>query len=304
MISSDVNAQLDITDGKIVKAGESLSRSAAQGHYENFSIGAFMLPKRLRQDLFNVYAFCRFADDIADEPDENANPEKALDEYEQLLDNAVQGQTDDPIFAALGSTIRRRNLSLEPFRNLLKAFRLDLVKTRWKDWNDLREYTRYSADPVGRIVLELCDERQPEFFALSDNICTALQLANHWQDIAEDWERGRIYIPKEDMERFGVTESQIAQRRFNDRFRRLMEFEVRRTKELFSKGRPLIKMVGKPLDAQLTLYWQGGTAALDAVERVGYDVLNHPTKIRRAVKFKILTSVLLRWLNPWRIKRV
>ena len=304
MIPTDIEVQLYNNDSKIIEAGEHLSRSAAQGHYENFSIGVFLLPKRLRQDLFNVYAFCRSADDIADELTEGIDPITALDRYEQLFDDAVDGRTSDPIFAALGSTIRRRNLSLEPFRNLLKAFRLDLVKTRWTDWNDLREYTRYSADPVGRIVLELCDQSQPEFFALSDNICTALQLANHWQDVGEDWERGRIYIPQEDMNKFGVTEQQIAQRQFNEQFQRLMEFEVRRARELFREGRPLIEMVGKPLNAQLFLYWRGGMAALDAVERIGYDVLNYPARVGRSAKFKIAINYLWRRLYPWSTTRV
>ncbi len=280
--------------------GERSNRKLANEHYENFSVASFFIPKRLRQDLYNVYAYCRLADDIADESGSKADALSALDDWERLLEASVAGQPVPPLFEALGATIRRHNLSLDPFRDLLKAFRLDIVKTRWADWNDLRDYTRYSADPVGRIVLELFGYRIQELNTLSDNICTALQLANHWQDVREDWKRGRIYIPQCDLERFEVTEDDIASRRFSDRFQRLMTYEVQRARQMFQEGKALINLVSKPFDVQLYMYYRGGMAALDAVERINYDVLNHPAKVGWQGKMTIACGVLYRWMRLWR----
>lgn len=269
----------------------------AETHYENFSIASLFIPKSKRQDLYNIYAFCRIADDFADEAADH-NASKSLDLWESWLNAASDGSPDVPdLFKALGSTIRDNQLTLEPFQNLLNAFRLDLTRMRYKDWDDLRAYTRLSADPVGRIVLELfgyCDEK---LSVHSDEICTALQLANHWQDVWEDWGRGRCYIPQTDMERFNVSEDDIANRTGGANFRRLMTFEVGRARELFDSGKELVNQVGKPLSSQLLLYYYGGTAALDAIEKVNYDVLNHPAKVKRRAKINIALKVLLHRLK-------
>ncbi len=288
----------DYTTENPVRHGERVSRALTRRHYENFTVGAFFLPRRIRQDLFNVYAFCRLADDIADEPAGGAGPAERLNRWERELDAAHRGSSDDPIFAALGETINRRGLSPEPFRRLLQAFRLDLVKTRWQSWDELRGYTRLSADPVGRIVLELFGYRDPDFFALSDKICTALQLANHWQDVAEDWERGRLYIPQEDLHRFGVSEEEIACRQVTDGFRELMTFEVDRAGRLFHEGRALLRMVRGVLTLQLNLYWNGGMAALEAVSKIGYDVLNRSARLGPGAKFKVAWASAVKWLLP------
>ena len=181
---------------------------------------------------------------------------------------------------------------------LLQAFRIDLVKVRWQSWDELRQYTRLSADPVGRIVLELFGYRHPDYFALSDKICTALQLANHWQDVAEDWQRGRLYIPQEDLQRFGVSEDEIARHQASDGFRELMAFEVDRARRLFYEGRALLRMVRGSLALQLQLYWNGGVAALEAVRKVGYDVLNRSARLGPGAKLKVAATAAARWLVP------
>ncbi|NQU05456.1 MAG: squalene/phytoene synthase family protein, partial [Calditrichaeota bacterium] len=206
---NNAQAHDDVADD-VAKHGKHGALEIARGHYENFSIAAFFIPKKLRQDIFNIYAFSRSADDIADLSDDDNDAERTLDKWGVLLEQAKIGTVDHPLFAALGETIRRHNLPLDPFHRLLKAFRLDLTQKRWERWEDLRFYTSYSADPVGRLVLELFGYQDPDFFALSDKICTALQLANHWQDVSEDWNRGRIYIPQEDLKKYDVTEEEIA----------------------------------------------------------------------------------------------
>jgi len=288
--------QLDVAGKTLIKQGEAISRKLTLGHYENFTVATWFLPKRLKQDLFNIYAYCRIADDAVDETSGSAEASATLDQWESLLDAAACGAVTDPLFCAIGDTIQRRNLSLEPFRNLLSAFRLDLSKTRYDTWNDLREYTRLSADPVGRIVLELYDYHDPDFFALSDKICTALQLTNHWQDVAEDFFRGRIYIPREDMDIFGVSEQIFSKEQrtehLTDAFQDLMHFEVERARKLFQQGKKLIGMVSASLRFQLALYWEGGMAALDAIERIDFNVLSESARLKRTDKMKVAVKAL------------
>ncbi len=286
--------------GKAASTGERKSRELARGHYENFEIAAFILPKRLRQDLYNVYAFLRLADDLADESPDESEAQNVLSDWGKSLETANDNDVSDPIISALRSTIRRHRLSLEPFRRLLYAFRMDLTTKRWNSWDDLKHYTRHSADPVGRIVLELFDHHDPDFFALSDKICTALQLVNHWQDVREDWDRGRVYIPRDDMRRFGVNEEDIALRLVTDRFRKLMTFEVERARSLFLAGLPLLKMVNRRLELQLALYWGGGMRALRAIERVDYDVLNRSAGLTAGDKRWVVFSALKRWILPFK----
>ena len=304
--------------GSNVTNGELSSRKLARGHYENFNIAAFITPKRLRQDLYNIYAFCRLADDIADEKscqvlisDTTNNDDKKsselLSRWEENLEAAALGKADDPVFSALSCTIDRNNLNLEPFRRLLAAFRMDLVQKRWETWDDLRYYTRHSADPVGHIVLELFGYDNPDFFALSDKICTALQLANHWQDVQEDFNRGRIYIPQEDMKKFNVCEEEIEQLlcqvltpdTTSQRFKELMTFEVKRAQRLFLEGLPLLSMVDKRLRFQLALSWCGGMEALNAIKRIDYDVLNRSAKLTTGNKIKVVFNSMIKWILPF-----
>lgn len=281
----DISAKDDV-----VKSGEKLSREIARNHYENFTVSSFFISSRLRQDHFNIYAFCRLADDFSDETVDKSQASASLDHWETLLEIAACETVTDPLFAALGDTIRRRRLSIQPFRDLLAAFRHDLNIKRYQTWDELREYTRLSADPVGRIILELHDQKDPDYFALSDKICTALQLANHWQDVREDYLRGRIYLPLEDLRRFEVSEDTIAERRFSPHFRELMLFEIQRARRYFEEGKQLLSLVPFPLKCQLALYWYGGVSALNAILRVQTDVLNHSAKLNTFDKAKILAK--------------
>jgi len=283
--------------GDAVARGQLRAGKLARGHYENFSIASFFISKRVRQDLFNIYAFSRLADDIADFTDDESKAERTLDSWDKRLNEAVFSTAEDPIFAALGDTIRRNKLSLENFHKLLKAFRLDLSRKRWETWNDLHNYTRYSADPVGRIVLELFGYRDSDIFALSDKICTALQLANHWQDVSEDWNRGRLYIPQEDLKKYEVREEEIQCCSNSDRFKKLMTFEVDRARSLLLEGLPLLKKVNRSVAMQLALYWSGGRQALEKIVSIDYDVLNNYTKLNSKDRMKIVFIAISKWVR-------
>jgi len=275
-------------DFDLLSQGEAFNRKLAQSHYENFAVAARILPRQISQDLYNIYAFCRLADDFADNALSKTEACEKLSRWGDLLEATVSDELKDPLFRALADTIHRHNLSLDPFRRLLQAFQLDLVKHRYSTRSELSEYTHLSADPVGTIVLELYGYHDPAYFALSDRICTALQLANHWQDVAEDFDRGRIYIPEEDMLRHNVSERNIADRDANSRFKLLMQDEVNYTRRLFCEGRELLKLVRGWLRLQLGLYFEGGMAALSAIERNDYDVLNRSSKLRSMDKMGVI----------------
>jgi len=294
------------------REGEDAAKRLAQSHYENFSVGSFLLPREIRQELYNIYAFCRLADDFADETAGGVSALDMLDNWERQLNNiagGIRAQRPDyltrtvdsftahaSIFTALDETIHRRKLAIQPFRDLLTAFRRDLVQTRYETWEELLDYCHYSANPVGRLVLGVSGVKDTANFALSDNICTALQLANHWQDIAEDYQRGRVYIPVEILGRFGVTESALAERKFDGQFRDMMVELVGRTEELFTAGKPLLDQVPSFLKPQLYLYWGGGMAALAAIKANGYDVLNNRSRVRRIDRIKLAAGALGRWV--------
>jgi len=252
------------------------------------------LPGRLKQDLYNIYAFLRLADDIADECVVEIEADRVLQDWAKDMETEQIDADTNPVIRALRTTIERRNLPLDPFQKLIAAFRLDLTEKQWQTWDDLRHYTKHSADPVGHIVLSLFGYRDPDFFALSDKICTALQLTNHWQDVYEDFNRGRIYIPQEDLRRFDVSVAEIEQRSTSDRFKKLMTFEVERARSLFLEGFPLLDKVDRKLKFQLSLYWHGGMNALDAIERIDYDVLNRSARLHLGDKLRVgLKSVLI-----------
>jgi len=323
--------QLDTRRENAAREGEDAAKRLAQSHYENFSVGSFLLPRELRQELYNIYAFCRLADDFADETAEGVSRSDRLDEWERGLDR-IQSEVEfstlrrtdlrtrpsdqpllsadvygDPssltlapshfqLFTALAGTIQRCNLPLEPFKDLLNAFRQDLVKTSYQTWEELLAYCRLSANPVGRLVLGVSGSQSPPLFALSDKICTALQLANHWQDVADDYSKGRIYVPKDILDRFGVQEESIAERRFDGQFRAMMVELVDRTEELFTAGCPLLAQAPATLKPQLYLYWGGGMAALAAIKANDYDVLNNRSRVRRGDRIRLAAEALVRWV--------
>lgn len=267
-------------------------RRLAETHYENFHVASWFLPKRLRPHFHSIYAYCRVSDDLGDEV---GNPDQALallDLWIAELDACYRGEARHPVFVALAETIRACDIPKEPFADLLVAFRQDQIVTRFPAMADVLAYCRYSANPVGRIVLYASGYRDAERFALSDQTCSALQLANFWQDVRVDYEKGRIYLPLDDMQRFGVSESDIAAGRFTSQFRELMRFEVDYARRMFQSGLPLIRMVDRELALDLDLFSRGGLEILAAIERQDYNVL----RARPAISKRRKAALLLRAL--------
>jgi len=268
----------------------------ARGHYENFTIGSWLLPRRLRHDLAAVYAFARGADDLADEGSDAGRLERLQAWEAKLLACAADpAGADDPVFLALGHTVARHDLPLEPLRDLLHAFRRDAAgdTAAFATFADVREYCRCSADPVGRIVLALFGYRDPERRARADDICTALQLTNFWQDVAGDLARGRVYIPQEDLDRFPASRAALAAGATNDDFRRLLAFEVARTRDLFARGLALAGMVRGRLAREVRLFARGGLAILGRIAAADYDVFaRRPTLTRGDLARLVLRGLL------------
>jgi squalene synthase HpnC len=252
------------------------------GHYENFPVASRLVPARLRGAVVAIYRFARAADDIADEGD--ATPAEriaALDRYGHALDAIALGHAPaEPPFAALADAIRRHALPLGPFHDLLSAFRQDVTTARYATFADLDDYCRRSANPVGRLMLALYGAQTDANASASDAICTALQLANFWQDVASDWRRGRVYLPQEDLARFGVAESQIAQGLCDDRWRALMRFETARTRELFARGRPLLRALPLRLSLEIAAVVAGGERILARIDATGGDVFRSRPVLR------------------------
>ncbi len=267
----------------------------ARDHYENFTIGSWLVPRGLRRDLAAVYAFARGADDIADEGlDTGRLARLAAWEGKLIACARDPAAADDPVFVALGHTIARRGLPVETLRDLLGAFRRDAAgeTARFATFADVLTYCRSSANPVGRIVLALFGHRDSERQARSDEICTALQLTNFWQDVASDLARGRVYIPAEDLDRFAGSRDALARREATDAFRRLLTFEVQRTRELFRRGLALAGMVGRRLAIEVRIFVGGGLAILDRIEAVDHDVFRRrPTLARRDLARIVLRGV-------------
>ncbi len=244
-------------------------------HYENFPVGSLLIRKDLRPHVHAIYAFARTADDFADEL-ALQNPDQALanlQEWDQLLDQSVAGHADHPIFIALAGTIRQFDLPPQLFHDLVRAFRQDVTVRRYQTMeNVIQDYCRYSANPVGRLVLLLHGYRDEEFMRLSDAICTALQLTNFWQDIADDLKKDRIYLPQMDMQEFGVTELQLARHELTSQFQALLRHEMTDTRQLFTQGASLVLHLKGRLRWEIRATLLGGIGILDRIERVGYDV--------------------------------
>ncbi|MGB7136625.1 MAG: squalene synthase HpnC [Acidobacteriaceae bacterium] len=269
-------------------------RRLAETHYENFHVASWFLPQRLRPHFHAIYAYCRLSDDLGDEVGDPDASLALLDLWGAELDACYRGETRHPVFVALAETIRACDIPKEPFADLLVAFRRDQTLTRFPTLADVYDYCRYSANPVGRIVLHACGYRDDERFALSDKTCTALQLANFWQDVRVDYLKGRIYLPQEDMDRFGVDEFIIAARSFTPQFRELMRSEVDVTAALFRAGLPLVSMVDPELALDLELFSRGGLEILRAIERQDYNVLRARPVISKPRKLGLLLDALLK----------
>jgi phytoene synthase len=254
-----------------VRAAYAECRRLARRHYENFPVASRLVPRDKRDVLAAIYAFARYADDLADEPGVEGRLEK-IAAWRELLRECFSGQVHHPVFLALHDSLRRFHLSFEHFENLLRAFESDVRVHRHQDFSSLLAYCACSANPVGRLVLELFGHREPELFALSDCICTALQLTNFWQDVALDLERDRIYLPLEDLQRFNYTLDDLRAGRVDERWHELLKLEIARTRQLFEQGKALPERVTPELRLQLRLTWLGGMTMLRKIESVGYDV--------------------------------
>ncbi len=260
----------------------------ARSHYENFSVASWFLPQELRQHFFNVYSYCRISDDLGDEVGDAAQSLALLDLWEGELNACYAGMPRHPVFVALRETVQRCEIPKQEFLDLLTAFRQDQSVTRFPFFTDTLAYCKYSANPVGHLVLYLGGYRDAERQQLSDLTCTALQLANFWQDVYLDWEKGRVYLPLEDLRGFGVTEEDIGHRRATKQFIELMRFELERARDWFSRGLPLVKMVRPELAIDIELFSRGGQEILNAIEKQGFDVLKSRPRISKARKLLLV----------------
>jgi squalene synthase HpnC len=262
-------------------------RQLAESHYENFHVATWFLPKVLRPHFHAIYAYCRISDDLGDEVGDRSAALALLDLWGKELDACYEGRARHPVFVALAATIRACSIPKQPFADLLTAFRQDQDVTRYGTMQEVLEYCRYSANPVGRLVLYACGYCDEERFRLSDATCSALQLANFWQDVRVDFAKGRVYFPQEDMQRFGVSDETIAAGIATTGFRALLDYEVDFARRLFEEGMPLIGMVGRELAVDLDLFSRGGLAILHAIERQDYDVLTARPSIAKRTKFAL-----------------
>jgi squalene synthase HpnC len=265
----------------------------ARTHYENFSVATWFLPKRLRQHFFNVYAYCRISDDLGDETGDTAASLQLLDEWETELNACYAGSPRHPVFVALAGTVREFDIPKHEFSDLLNAFRQDQTVTRYQSFDDLLGYCRYSANPVGHLVLYLCGYRDAERQQLSDYTCTALQLANFWQDVTPDFQKGRIYLPLESLRKYAVSEADIASKQNTPQFLEMMRFEVQRAREWFKQGLPLISKVSRGLAIDIELFSRGGQEILNAIERQGYAVLGNRPAISKSRKLALVARAAL-----------
>lgn len=274
-------------------------RELAESHYENFHVASWFLPRALRPHFHAIYAYCRVSDDLGDEVPETAQALALLDMWGRELDACYEGRARHPVFVALAETIRVCSIPKDPFADLLVAFRRDQTITRHATKDALLDYCRYSANPVGRLVLYACGYADEERFRLSDATCSALQLANFWQDVRVDYAKDRIYLPQDDMQRFGVTEQTIAGGVATPEFRALLHHEVDYARSLFHEGLSLVGKVGRELALDLDLFSRGGLEILNAIERRNFDVLSERPAISRRTKFALAFRAVSGKLLPF-----
>jgi squalene synthase HpnC len=276
----------------------------AKAHYENFSVASMLLPRRLVPHFHNIYAYCRWADDLGDETGGGQHALDLLQWWRAELLRVYDGTPRHPVMIALRETITRYRIPATPFLDLIAAFEQDQIVKRYDTFEQVVGYCRYSANPVGHLVLYLCEcfgERNAE---LSDAICTGLQVTNFWQDVARDFEIGRVYLPAEDRRRFGYADADLEARRFTPAFAELMRFEVERARQLFLTGMPLVQLVPMEVQADIELFAQGGLGILRKIEQIGYNVWQTRPVLRKWEKAALLARVLGRgWLrrfcNGW-----
>jgi squalene synthase HpnC len=271
-------------------------RRLARSHYENFSVASWFLPAQLRQHFFNIYAYCRISDDLGDEVGDTAGSLLLLDQWETELNACYNGHPRHPVFVALAPTVRKFEIPKHEFSDLLTAFRQDQSISRYETFDSLLGYCRFSANPVGHLVLYLCGYRDCERRLLSDYTCTALQLANFWQDVSADYAKGRLYLPLEDLRRFGVNEDVIRDAENTSAFCEMLKFEVERAREWFLQGLPLIAKVDRALATDIELFSRGGQEIMNAIERRNYAVLGRRPVISKSRKLALVARSALKKL--------
>jgi squalene synthase HpnC len=278
-------------------------RRLAESHYENFHVATWFLPRALRPHFHAIYAYCRVSDDLGDEVGDPAQALALLDLWGRELDACYEGRVRHPVFVALRETIQACSIPKTPFADLLVAFRQDQTVTRFDSMQDVLGYCRYSADPVGRLVLYACGEAVSpdvdERFRLSDLTCSALQLANFWQDVSVDFAKGRVYLPQDDMKRFGVSDATIAGGVATPEFRALLKYEVDFARAMFGEGLALVGMVGQELALDLDLFSRGGLQILRAIERRNYDVLSARPAISKSTRMYLLLRAVSGKMFPF-----
>ncbi|MGH7997578.1 MAG: squalene synthase HpnC [Opitutaceae bacterium] len=273
-------------------------RALARSHYENFHVATWFLPKSLRPHFHALYAYCRISDDLGDEVGDAGQSLALLNLWNRELDACYEGRARHPVFVALSETIRACSIPKEPFSDLLTAFRHDQTVARYASMTEVLGYCRYSANPVGRLVLHACGEASEERFRLSDATCTGLQLANFWQDVRRDYLKGRVYLPQDDLRRFGVTERVLAGGKATPEFRALLRHEVEYAQALFHEGLGLVGRVRRDLALDLELFNRGGMEILRAIERQDYDVLSSRPVLSKGAKLKLALRALAGKLDP------
>jgi squalene synthase HpnC len=279
-----------------------MSLSRAQGycsrlartHYENFSVASLLLPRRLLRHFHNVYAYCRWADDLADEAGGGARALALLRWWGEELLRCYNGRPRHPVMIALRETIRAFDIPPQPFLDLLFAFEQDQLIKRYQTYEQLLGYCRYSANPVGHLVLYLCGQYDARRAALADHVCTALQLANFWQDVARDFAIGRVYLPEDDRRRFGYSDADLNARRTTSAFRELLRCEVDRARALFRRGQPLVGLMAPAVRGDIELFIRGGLAILHKIERLRYNVWQRRPVLAKWEKAALLTGALWR----------
>jgi len=275
------------------EVAQQYTRWLATHHYENFNVVSWLLPKALHQHFYNVYAYCRWADDLGDEVPDASRALELLTWWEHELDACYEGKPSHAVFVALRETIIAKDIPRQPLADLLKAFRQDQTVKRYPNWDAVLGYCVYSANPVGRLVLYLCGYRDEQRQRLSDATCTALQLANFWQDVSRDLDIGRIYIPLDVAAAHGLSEDDIVQRRFNERYVNLMKDLIARTRALFAEGQPLARMVDGHLSVDVEMFTRGGLAVFKAIEAIGYDTLHHRPAVSKLKQAALLGRALV-----------
>jgi squalene synthase HpnC len=267
-----------------------------RAHAENFPVGSLLVPKKNRKHIYSIYAFARIADDFADEGyEEGINTDgrlAALDDWEGKLEECYRGQASHPVFIALAATARELALPVELFRDLLSAFKQDVVKRRYANFDEVLDYCSRSANPVGRLILLLFDYHDELYHQLSDEITTGLQLVNFWQDVAVDARKDRVYLPENEMKHFGVSSDDLRERRFNGGYAALLKFQVERTKEFFERGRRLPCLLRGRIAFEVRLTLLGGMRILEKIEKQGYDTLNVRPKLQTRDKIGLILKSL------------